>query len=126
MKVCIAITPTEHNAEIYPDFFNARAYCICNSFTGSKIFYSRADILQSFAMGANKPFDTILTAGVKPMAYNILRTQNIPVYIPNGTSIDENLRMLLQNKLKPLQKEDVLPPSSCESDACNTCSTSCN
>jgi len=126
MKICIAITPREHNAEIFPDFFNAKAYCICNSSTGSKIFYSRSDILHSFAMGTNKPFDAILTSGVKPMAYNILRTQKIPVYVPRGTNIDENLHMLLQNKLKPLRKEDVLAPSVCESAACSTCSTSCN
>ncbi len=132
MKVCIPVMG--QNARLMcllaNDFYKADYYCLYDLQRDETEFFSKSDLMTRFGLDLRKrdgedTISAIISPNMRPMAYKILRDNQITVYRPESNLLEENIERLQRGVLLPYDPADIENASSC-STSCSSCSSSCS
>lgn len=132
MKICIPIIGKNEALVnvLAEDFYKANFYCVHDLDGDNNEVFSKPELMSRFGLDLRKGSEddivkAIISPNVRPMAFKILKDNNIKVYRPNGKLVDENIAAYKQAQLNEHDIETVEAPSSCGL-SCKSCSsTSC-
>lgn len=130
MKVCIPVMG--QNAQLTHflanDFYKANWYCLYDSTSNETKFFSKSDLMTRFGLDLRREdgedsISAVISPNVRPMAFKILRDNQITVYRPDSNLLEENIERLKRGELSLYDPADIENPSSCGS-SCSSCSSS--
>ena len=100
MKICMPIIGK--NAALVnvmaDDFYKANFYCVHDLERGDNEVFSKSELMLRFGLdlrkgGEDDVVKAIISPNVRPMAFKILKDNDIKVYQPNGKEVDVNIRL---------------------------------
>jgi len=131
MKVCIPVMG--QNARLMcllaNDFYKADYYCLYDLHCDEMEHFSKSDLMSRFGLDLRKGdgeelISAIISPNMRPMAYKILRDNQITVYRPESNLLEENIERLQRGVLSPYDPADVEDALSCGA-SCSSCSSTC-
>ncbi len=129
MKICMPIigkNPALVNI-LADDFYKANFYCVHDCAKGDSEVFSKPELMTRFGLdlrkgGADDVVKAIISPNVRPMAFKILKDNNIKVFRPNGKLVDQNITLYMDELLHEHDIYTVEDPSSCGL-SCSSCSS---
>ncbi len=129
MKICIPIIGRNEALVnlLAEDFYKANFYCVHDLEKEDNEVFSKSELMNRFGLDLRKGSDddvvkAIISPNVRPMAFKILKDNDIKVFRPNGKMVDENIAMFKNEQLFEHDIETVEDPSSCGL-SCKSCSS---
>jgi predicted Fe-Mo cluster-binding NifX family protein len=132
MKVCIPVMG--QNARLMcllaNDFYKADYYCLYDLLRDETEYFSKSDLMVRFGLDLRKQdgedtISAIISPNMRPMAYKILRDNQITVFRPESNLLEENIERLQRGLLLPYDPANIENTSSCGT-SCSACSSSCS
>ena len=130
MKIIIPIIDNNRSKDnIAQGFHNAGYVCIydCSSNT-----YEWLTINELAPNAGNLSLElkrrgifTVISGYMSLMALGLFTESGLKVYKAESDSVQENIKLFLENKLPPLTTQSILGMSACIG-SCNSCGSSCN
>ncbi len=129
MKICMPIIGK--NAALVnvmaDDFYKANFYCVHDLERGDNEVFSKSELMLRFGLdlrkgGEDDVVKAIISPNVRPMAFKILKDNDIKVYQPNGKEVDVNIRLYKDELLHEHDIRSVEEPSGCGL-TCSSCSS---
>lgn len=132
MKICIPVigkNPALINI-LADDFYKANFYCVHNVQNGENEVFTKPELMSRFGLDLRKGGEddivkAIITPNVRPMAFKILKDNQIKVFQPNGKLVDVNIKLYHDQLLHEHDIRSVEEPSSCGLSCSSCSSTSC-
>lgn len=112
------------------DFYKANFYCVHNMQSGENEIFTKPELMLRFGLdlrkgGEDDVVKAIITPNVRPMAFKILKDNEIKVFQPNGKLVDVNIKLYRDELLHEHDIMSVEDPSSCGLSCSSCSSTSC-
>ncbi|WP_372775484.1 hypothetical protein [Mangrovibacterium sp.] len=132
MKICMPIIGK--NAALVnilaDDFYKANFYCVHDITQGDNEIFSKSELMSRFGLDLKKGGEddivkAIISPNVRPMAFKILKDNDIKVLKPSGKLVDENIKYFKDEQLAEHDIYSVEDPSSCGLSCSSCSSTSC-
>jgi len=129
MKICMPIIGK--NAALVnilaDDFYKANFYCVHDVVKGDNEIFSKPELMSRFGLDLRKGREddivkAIISPNVRPMAFKILKDNDIKVFRPNSKLVDENIQYYKESVLEEHDIYSVEDPSSCGL-SCSSCSS---
>ena len=129
MKICMPIIGK--NAALVnilaDDFYKANFYCVHDVVKGDNEIFSKPELMSRFGLDLRKGREddivkAIISPNVRPMAFKILKDNDIKVFRPNSKLVDENIQYYKESVLEEHDIYSVEDPASCGL-SCSSCSS---
>ncbi|WP_163707113.1 hypothetical protein [Mangrovibacterium lignilyticum] len=129
MKICMPIIGK--NAALVnilaDDFYKANFYCVHDVVKGDSEIFSKPELMMRFGLDLRKGGEddivrAIISPNVRPMAFKILKDNDIKVFRPTSKLVDENIKLYKEEQLKEHDIYSVEDPSACGL-SCGSCSS---
>jgi len=129
MKICMPVigkNPALVNI-LADDFYKANFYCVHDVVKGDNEVFSKPELMTRFGLdlkkgGEDDNVKAIISPNVRPMAFKILKDNDIKVFRPFGKLVDENIRFYKDSLLDEHDIYSVEEPAGCGL-SCNSCSS---
>lgn len=129
MKICMPIigkNPALVNV-LADDFYKANFYCVHDLEKNDNEVFSKSELMFRFGLDLRKGGEddivkAIISPNVRPMAFKILKDNDIKVFQPNGKEVDVNIRLYKDELLHEHDIHSVEEPAGCGL-TCSSCSS---
>jgi len=129
MKICMPVIG--RNAALVnvlaDDFYKANFYCVHDVVKGDSEIFDKSELMARFGLDLRKGEEedvvkAIISPNVRPMAFKILKDNEIKVFRPNSKFVDENIQFYKDAALVEHDIHSVENPVSCGL-TCSSCSS---
>lgn len=127
MKIIIPIANTETKKSIADSFHNTEFACIYNTADHSVEWVATKNMIRNGNLETvlrENEISAVISKNMPLMALGFFTDSGLAVYQAESSNVDENLRMFLDNRLKPMTNATVKISSGC-SGSCGSCHTTC-
>ena len=111
-------------------FHNARFVCIYDSQSHDTEWLPIKDISEkpgNLTLGLKKRgIYTVISPQMPLMALGLFIESGLTVFRSESKNVEENIKLLNENRLRPFEAYDAMGMSSCSGSSCGSCSSSCN